>query len=352
MRYPIFLLLVVPVLFSCSSTRLMSLSVLEPAPVSLPASIKTAGIINRSVSTGNGRILDAVDKVFTLEGARLDKEGSEASITSLNSELQRNKRFNEIKTIEYDGQGNNTPGVYPAPLSWDKVEEICKQNNTDVLFSLELFDTDSKVSYAAYPAKMNTPLGSIPVVHQEASLRTLVKTGWRIYDPANRRLLDEAALTRQLVFTGRGINPIMAANAVIGRKDAVKQVGGRAGEAYAFRIVPSWIRVSRYYFVRGNKLMKIARRKAESGNWDGAGEIWKNETSSGKRKVAGRACYNMAIISEINGNLDEAIRWAQASYENHNIRLSLRYIRVLESRKIRDRILEEQQQVEEVAGQQ
>ena len=339
------------VLFSCSSTRLMSLSVLEPAPVTIPASIKTAGIINRSVSSNNGKILDAVDKVFTLEGARLDKDGSEASMSALTNELELSKRFTDVKKIQYDGPGNNTPGMYPSPLSWEKVEEICKLNKTDVLFSLELFDTDSKISYAAFPARMNTPLGSVPVVHQEASLRTVVKTGWRIYDPSTKRVLDEAAVSKHIVFTGRGINPVLAANALIGRKEAVKQVGDRTGAAYAYRIVPAWLRVSRYYFVRGNRMFKVARRKAESGNWDGAAEIWKNESSAEKRKAAGRACYNMAIISEINGDVDGAIRWARQSYENHNIKLALRYIKVLEGRKFREQILEKQK-VEEIAGQQ
>jgi hypothetical protein len=348
MKNSILLLALSLVLYSCSSTRLMSLSVLEPAPVTLPPTIKKAAIVNRSLSSNNGRILDAVDKIVTLEGARLDKDGSEASIESLQNELLASKRFDDVKKLEYDGPGNNTPGMYPAPLSWSKVEEICKQNKTDVLFSLELFDTDSKINYAAIPTRVNTPLGSIPAIHQEATLRTLVKTGWRIYDPASKLILDEAALSRHIVFTGRGINPVMAANALIGRKDAVKQVGSRAGAAYAYRVLPAWIRVSRLYYVRANRMFKVARRKAEGRNWDGAAEIWQDETSSPKRKVAGRACYNMAIISEINGNLDEAVRWAQAAYEDHNIRLALRYIRILEDRKFRNRILEEQQ-VEEVA---
>jgi hypothetical protein len=109
--------------------------------------------------------------------------------------------------------------------------------------------------------------------------------------------------------------------------------------------------VSRDYFVRGSQNFKIARRKAESGNWDGAAALWKEETMSSKRKAAGRACYNMAIISEINGNLDEAMQWAQKSYEEYNNRLGLRYVRILESRKIRNNILEDQQ-TEEVAGKQ
>lgn len=97
-------------------------------------------------------------------------------------------------------------------------------------------------------------------------------------------------------------------------------------------------------------MFKIARRKAEGGNWDGAGDIWFEQTTAMSRKAAGRACYNMAIICEIDGKLDDAIQWAQKAYEEYNIRISLKYIRTLESRKFRDKILEEQT-LQEVADQ-
>lgn len=333
---------------SCSSTRWMSLSVQEPAPVTLSPNVKNIAVINRSVAEKK-KALDVIDKVFTLEGANLDKEGSEATSESLVNELAASKRFNEVNIIKYKGAGTNNPGGYPSPLDWKSVQDICQANHADVLFSLELFDTDSKIAYSALPVKINTPLGNIPAVHQEAAMTTSVKAGWRIYDPNNKMILDESAIARQLVFRGSGINPVLAAKALIERKEAVRQVGAKAGAAYAYSVIPVWLRVSREYYVRGNYNFKIARRKAESGNWDGAAQIWNNETKAAKRKVAGRACYNMAIISEINGNLDEAIKWAQQSYEDYNVKMALRYIRVLENRKVNNNILE-QQQVPDVAG--
>jgi hypothetical protein len=329
----------------------MSLSVLEPAPVTLSSNVKNIAVINRSVAEQKSRALDVIDKVFTLEGANLDKLGSQATSESLVDELDASKRFNEVKLLKYDGKGTNNPSGYPSPLDWTSVQDICKENNADVLFSLELFDTDSKIAYAAHPVKINTPLGNVPAIHQEATMTTSVKAGWRIYDPYNKMILDESAVARQLVYRGRGIDPTLAAKALIERKEAVRQVGAKAGAAYAYSVIPVWLRVSREYYVRGSNNFKIARRKAESGNWNGAAEIWNDETKAGKRKVAGRACYNMAIISEINGRLDEAIQWAQKSYEDYNVKMALRYIRVLEDRKIRNRILE-QQQVADVADMQ
>ena len=50
----------------------------------------------------------------------------------------------------------------------------------------------------------------------------------------------------------------------------------------------------------------------------------------------------MAIISEINGDLDGAIQWSQKSYENYNIRLALNYLNILRYRQRQNELLKSQ----------
>jgi hypothetical protein len=50
----------------------------------------------------------------------------------------------------------------------------------------------------------------------------------------------------------------------------------------------------------------------------------------------------MAIISEINGDLDGAIQWAQKSYENYNNHLALHYLNILKYRQSQNEILKSQ----------
>jgi hypothetical protein len=329
---------------SCASTETMHLSVLEPAPVSLPAYIKNVAVVNRTRVAQKSKVYDAIDKVVTLEGVKTDQEAAQETIDGLTDELQKNSRFDEIKLVKNSDLTTNTPGIFPAPLSWDVVEKYCNDNNADALFSLELFDTDSKIDYSVYKTSIRTPFGSVPSIQQQANMHTLVKAGWRIYDLRDKEILDEAAVAKTFNYYGRGLNPLLAAQALINKKEAVKEVGNAAGHAYAFRIIPLWARVSRNYYVRGTNNFKIAKRKAQTGNWDEAAKLWQTETNNPKRKVAGRACYNMAIISEINGHLDEAIKWAQQSYENYNNHLALYYVNILKNRQVGDDIAEAQQE--------
>lgn len=345
MKRAVFLILILIELSSCVSTELVKMSVLEPAPVTISGTIKRIGVLNRSEIAPQNKVADVVDKVFSLEGKDLDREGALAGIQGLTDELLKNDRFTVIKTIKDTSVSSLIPGIFPLPLSWDRIEKICRTNNIDILFALELFDTDSKIIYSANPVSLSTPLGQVPGIEHVATMHTTLKTLWRIYDPVEQIILDEFPFIENLVFTGRGINPVKAAGALLDRKEALKQMSNKSGRNYAFRILPFWLRVSRDYYVRGSNYFRMARRKAQTGNWDGAALLWEKETTNPKEKLAGRACYNMAIINEINGNLDNAKQWARKAYENYNNKLALRYVNILENRAVKRSLIEQQESI-------
>ena len=324
---------------SCSSTNLVFISVKEPAPVTVPNYIKSVAIVNRSIASDKTKVLDAIHQVVSLESKALVEEGGKACINGLNDEMIANNRFEHIVKLDSTELRSFGVGVFPSPLDWAKVEKICNDTKTDALFSLELFDTDTKLSYSSSPGNVNTGIIKLPLPEHHVNMNTLVKTGWRMYDPSGRIILDEWNISKDLQFSGNGINPVIAASALIGKKEAVIQVSNTAGHIYASRIDPYWIRVNRDYFVKGSDNLAMAKRKAQTGNWDEAGELWKKETHSYSNKVAGRACYNMAIINEINGNIDQAIQWAQKAYENYNVKIALRYVNILRNRKADNELL-------------
>jgi hypothetical protein len=336
-------LIVAIALTSCKINHLY-LNVVEPAPVTLSKDIKQVGVINRSMPTDETKLLDVIDKVLSLEGADLDKIGAEQCILGLSDELKNNNRFTDVRTMsDYDFR---TPklGLFPVPLSWDIVDRICKETGNDALFSLEYYDTNSKLNYSTRKTDVKTGIGIVlPAVEHTASMETIVKTGWRIYDPASRIIADEFNHIQSVVFNGRGVNPLVAVAALINRKDAIKEVSNKAGHGYALRLLSFEIRVMRDYFVKGTDNFKIAKRKAQVGKWDEAGSLWEKETANPERKVAGRACHNMGIISEINGDLEGALAWAQKAYEYYNIKRSLEYTRILGNRLMKREILNEQQ---------
>lgn len=339
MKHLVYLLFAAFCLASCSTTNLVFISVKEPAQVTVPGYIKSVAIVNRSIATDQNKVLNTIHQVISMESKSLVEEGGKACINGLNDEMIANNRFERIVKLDTTSLRSFGVGVFPSPLDWSEVEKICRDTKTDALFSLELFDTDSKLNYSTSTGVTNTAFGKLPIPEHHVKMNTLVRTGWRMYDPAGRVVLDQFNISKDLQFTGNGINPVVAAAGLIGKKEAVIQVSNSAGHLYATRIDPYWIRVNRDYFVKGSASLAMAKRKAQTGNWDEAGELWKKETTNNSRTIAGRACYNMAIINEINGDIDNAIQWAQKAYENYNVKIALRYVNILRDRKANNELL-------------
>lgn len=321
-------------LASCK-TNLVYINATNPAPVTISKDTKNVGIITRTTPSEDNKVLNTIHQARSGESLKLIQESSAECVRGLNDALTQNKRFDIIKPINDVDLKTPVTGSFPSQLSWIEVEKICKDHGVDILFVLEVFDSELKViPLTPPPTKINNVMDVINTATQaQANIVTTIKTGWRIYDPKNKYILDEFPMVENLTVTANAANIINTTEAMLGRKEAIKQSSNHMGHVYADRIIPYWIKLTRDYYVKGSHNLKIATRKARTGNWDGAGELWMQDTKSSKRKIAGRACYNMAILGEINGDLDGAISWAQKAYENYNNKLALDYVRILRNRK-------------------
>lgn len=307
------------------------MTVAEPAAVYLEQEYESAGVINRTYSEGAAKIVDVVDNALTLEG-NLDHEGSKAAVQGVFDELTINPRFKRVVLMDSMSVTGGGIDIFPAQLPWNDVQRLCDENGVQLLFVLEVFDTDTKIDYSTRTINKNTPLGTVPVIQHTATMRTRIKTGWRIYDPKNKWIRDEFWLSDQFTSSSSGINPLKAAEALMGRGQAVRQISTQVGRFYAGRVRDQQFRVWRHYFKRGDQNLKIGRRRAEVNNWEGAAEMWEKATHSDKRKAAGRGLYNMAVYAEMNGDLYGAYDMAQKAYSDYRIKDARDYARILKNR--------------------
>ncbi len=321
------------VLVGCSATNQLTMGAVEPARVHIPSDVSKIGIVNRSVPSEGNKTIDKIDKILSLEGLNLDKEGAEAAVMGLSDELERSERFESIAIIESSELERKGLGVFPAALNWKTVETICETNGVEVLFSLELYDTDTKVDYQTAMVKIPNNLGvKAAVPGHKVTIKTAIKSGWRVYDPHTKTIIDAITTNDYITSRGEGINPMKAVEAVIGRKEAVLQQSTYSGNTYAKETRPRRKRISRDYFVKGTNNFEIAQRRAQTGDWKGAANLWEKEVANSDPKIAGRACYNMAISNEINGDLNKAVEWASKSYSDYEINEALRYLNLLRRR--------------------
>jgi hypothetical protein len=168
--------------------------------------------------------------------------------------------------------------------------------------------------------------------------RTSVRIGWRLYDPKTRIILDEYITDDYLERTGSGNTERAAINNLPSQLNVTRDVAYNVGIEYGARIAPIYVNVSRNYYhkAKGYKsLMKQASRHLVARDIDKATQIWKKviAMSGNNKKAAGRAAYNMAVASEINGNLDIALDWAEKAWTQYGNKKARDYINVIKMRQ-------------------
>lgn len=372
----IFTFLFIAITFA-SCTSQIGLQVLKPADVTLPSDIQKFTLVNRSRPDKKNQIWNVIEGALTGEGIFADHEGADQCLSGLMSIMTQNPiRFTITQaSIEYKGTGTE---MFAPPLPWEEVDMLCQQYNSEALIVLEAFDSHSRLTYNSKPVQVkfrcwdlnkngikdpaedinhdhiwdsrDCSAGGHPIEDQVVTVPEFythahieVKTGWRIYFPKEKRIVDENRFSQNLGFEGKGATPEQATMNLPNKRDCIKKVGFQAGTAYGFRISPQWINVSRYFYTRGNDNMKLAGKKARKINdWKGAMELWKKEALNNDPKISWHANYNMALACERAGNLDLALEWAKRAYDKGRKSAAAQYVNIINSRIIEKQRLDEQ----------
>jgi hypothetical protein len=311
------------------------LSVMKPAVVSLDPSIKRVAVVNRTVP--ENKLINTIEGILTGEGIGQDRQGVQRTIQGIHSILRDSPTIEPIMANE-ELKGSGSGGSFPAPFSWEMVEELCNKYQVDAILSLETYDSDFIVTKGTKVVDKKDSEGKvIKTTEFFAEGIATVKIGMRIYDPYTKTIADQAHHTDSKRWYASARTPQEAIIRLINSKNAIQEVSFAIGNFYGRRISPSWIRVSREFYrkPKSNTYLAQGGRRADVGDWKGALESWLIASESHNRKVAGRAAVNVALGYEVLGQLEEAREWAMRSYTDFGNKTGRTYANILRNR-IRD----------------
>jgi len=331
----------VTVLFNSCSTSSIPMDVLVPADVYISHDITNVGIINRSLPTDDNKFANILEGFFTGETIRGDRVGSATCMTGLADKLNQSPRFNAVILQGLDLRGTGTKN-FPPPLLWGDVQEYCDRFRVEAIIALETFDSDIRLKQGEREVERKKDGEKIIEIEYWGKLNIGVNAGWKVYDPTNRSIIDADIYSDNKSWDETGSSPENVLSQLPSKREAINDAGHHAGTMYAYRISPTWMHVSRQYYVKGNPELEKTKRYVKTNNWDAAIEIWEKLVEDPDPQIAGRAAYNMALSSEMNGDLDTAIGWAKKSYEEFGNKKALNYMRTLQRRRSDQDILDEQ----------
>ena len=318
-------------LYSCGPKT--SIRILKPADIMVSDQIQNIGTIDRSVpESGFSNVLEGL---LTGEDIGQDKRGRREAISGFTYVLTQTPRFN-IKAITTELTGSKSGATMAEPLSWAEVDKLCKDYKVDGLAVLELFDSDLNYNRSSYNEKYKDKNGKEQSRKKYQVERKMeIRTGFRLYDNVNKIITDEFVVSANDSDSGNGDSGDQADRNLTNIHDQVKRLAQNAGKIYAKRIAPLYVTEDRAFQrkVKTNKdSFEKALEAAKREDWVKAGEIWNSLSNSTDPKTAGKAAYNMAIVSEAQGQLNLSLEWAEKAYNKYNLKAAKSYISVLKNR--------------------
>lgn len=273
---------------ACFNSRL-TISVLEPALVTLPASIQGVSIFPLPGTMSPSGQFDSLSHVRLGENVNI-REIKLGYLHGMYDILSSSPRFKKVvisdtACVRYISQGY---------LYWDDVSRICAKDTTDVLLILQ-----KAVSYDAVD-NMNLYLND----DSDFTYYKIVnKTKWVFYMPETQTEL--AAFTNSDTVAAEGsFSPSELENVLY-------QLCYATGYNMGKSLCPHWNDdvVRKFYSGPGTD-MKTAATMIMRDKWYDAALIW-NRIAEGKNiMLASRAALNLALAFERDDDLDQAILWA------------------------------------------
>jgi hypothetical protein len=175
-----------------------------------------------------------------------------------------------------------------------------------------------------------------------ANRRIVSKTIWRIYDLVLDTIFDEHMLEDTTEWYVIGDDTYYLMRSLPEFINSVRMASYNIGFKYGQRISPSWFEVPRYYHTTGGKAMREAAKKAASQDWKGASEIWKKLAYQENEKTAAKACFNMALVCEMEDLFIPSLDWAVKSYIIRQEKVTKEYIDLLKVRYAKQKVLKTQ----------
>lgn len=321
-----------PALFLCSCMSGTYLQVMRPAQVTVGPHIRKIAIVNRTIP--EKKVANIVEGILTGELPGRDKQGVQKVMDGLQESLRNSPRFEMIVTSE-ELKGSGSGDVFPSPLNWNVINELCKKYQVDAVLSLETYDSDFIVTKGTKTNKKVTEKGdTIAVPEYYAEGIATVNLGYRLYDPQKKTIADQFHNSNNNKWRTKGNSIQDALTQLIDASVAIQRVSYASGGNYGTRISPSWYTVQREFYKKNKKdiYFTIGSRKAQVNDWNGAAENWLRSTQSRNRKVAGKAAYNLALAYEVLGDLENAKKWVMISYADYGNKRARQYAHILDGR--------------------
>jgi len=326
-------------LISCRTSKIV-IDIPKPSDIDIPEKIKKLALVKYRLRDDTTYVTNVIREMISGEGAMVEKVAIDNAMNGFREKMKEHSYFS-ITGLEERLVDHKPESGFPEPLPWQEIKEICGKNNSDALVSLEAFSSSTSVNYSFYTTSKKKV--------EEEQLRTLVydlreqvvhvgqllaevEIGWRFYYPAESKILFMKTIKDSIIRKVEANSKKEVERKLPGKKNAIEDAGFLAGEQFAQLLNPGYTTVERKYFPKGNDDFNMAKTYVFQRYWNKAAELWERNLNNPDPKIASAAKYNMAIINEMKGKMENALELAKAAWQLNQNKTIETYIQLLENR--------------------
>lgn len=304
-------------LSSCATSfKTVYIQVAKPSENLLPNDIVSLTLMNRSMSREfHDYPADSIQhyfyqKGFDVNAAVLDSTAADTTLKALGRMLYESGRYDVVVPKNRNIPREQAYFAIPPRLSWDFVRQICKEYNTDALLVLERYIDKIRTKYDLYESSYAEEVN-------RATIDSRYNAIIRIYDPKNEKIVQQVTITDTIYWDEQDPSlRYLFTHKLVPIKEALIETGTQIAMDLNSKLSPKWQTEARGYFSIKDDGSSLLASDIKNNNWHSAYDYWhKMLTSENSKSLKSKLEYNLAVASEMIGDINGAAEWATKSYK-------------------------------------
>lgn len=215
-----------------------------------------------------------------------------------------------FKRVINHGDSLNNPYFAEDISSRQKKENIMDRMDYDAFIFLDYFELKNDLLANSYHFD-DEVIANYPEFENSTMMETVYTLlYWSVSYPGDSSKHEYKRPDN--LFYGDSVHPYFFGSEEKHR-EMISNAAQSLGESFAAELVPHWEKMERMYYLSHNPRMLLAEKYLLSENYLKAAEIYRPLTNNKNPHIAAKASYNMALICEMEGNLDAALDWLNQS---------------------------------------
>ncbi len=323
---------------SCtSSLRTITIETAQPSSDLLPDNMTSLTLMSRAMNKdfrnfNKDSNKDSLQRYFYKSGFQvssviLDSMAVDTTLKVLADLLYTSGRYDVVVPQERNFDRHLEFYKIQEELDWNNVRHICNEFDTDALLVIERYYNKLITDYTVHPAIFDFE------EYASASIDSKYDAVVKVYDPVSETVIRQILVADTISWYDADTSTERLFQRLPSIKECLLQTGIQVALELDKKLSPVWLQESRAYFVISKNDVGKINKLIKDNDWQAVSDYWLPYSETKKTTTKSKAEFNLALASEMLGDIDQAIQWANKSYFTQYRKQTENYLYKLKHRK-------------------